>query len=792
MRSCVIDIESNSLIADAIDYTSLPYKLNSDAKIWVVCVTDVDTGESFNQTCDGITKEWLASVLAPYDYLILHNGMKFDLPVLMLFNLIDYSIGYMEGKDKLNGKDVRFIDTLILSRITNPDRLGGHGLAAWGKRTGNFKTDYREQCIEQGYIEKGAPKGTEFLAFNDLMLPYCIQDCSATISTYNELLSKDLTDYDGWKDAIRQEHKLADLAIRRETFGFAFDKQAAVDCVNELTIIMQELTDKVNPILPKRELNQTEIKMYSPPKVQFIANGNLSVAMLNFVERIGAEIQNGDLYFEGDYYSLPLEGIIKTEKTATIDDLDTVKGYLIELGWIPTEWRERDFTKDSKKQTISFDKRIKAFDKWFKETTDGKYKELRLQESFETHKVRTVELLYDKIIEKLHKDFPVRLPTSPQVRVGVEKELCPNLIILGSQVDFAKDFVNYLTYKHRKSSIAGGNIEEMDFDEESPNTGYLSMYREQDGRIPTPAIEIGASTHRYKHIGVANIPRATSIYGKEMRSLFGCGKGYVQFGFDFASLEARVEGSYCYGGTDGIEYAKSLTAEKPNDVHTINAAKLNIDRTSAKSFKYALTYGAQVNKVMKMLSISKQASEELFAGFWDGAPSLKELKQTVEQEWIANDKQYIRGIDGRKIRIRSQHSILNALFQSTGVIAAKYSLIFAMEKLERDGYCVDCFKGVPDVAEMISYHDEAQIAVKQSLIDYVKFDNKEAAHKFIKDWNGEEQLSTVSEGKVWYIALPNVVSRAVDYGITKANQVLKLNVPLGFEWVVAKNWYGCH
>lgn len=59
----------------------------------------------------------------------------------------------------------------------------------------------------------------------------------------------------------------------------------------------------------------------------------------------------------------------------------------------------------------------------------------------------------------------------------------------------------------------------MDFDLEEPASGFLSMYREEDGRVPTPAIEIGASTNRYRHIGVCNVARATSIYGKELRSL---------------------------------------------------------------------------------------------------------------------------------------------------------------------------------------------------------------------------------------------------------------------------------
>src|SRR5699024_3865168 len=120
-----------------------------------------------------------------------------------------------------------------------------------------------------------------------------------------------------------------------------------------------------------------------------------------------------------------------------------------------------------------------------------------------------------------------------------------------------------------KSSIAGGKLDDVDYEDEYPDTGYLSMYREEDERVSTPAIEIGAGTQRYRHISIANIPRVTSVYGEELRSLFGCGKGMYQFGFDFSSLEARIQGHYVLP-FNGEELAVSLLAEKPNDLHSIN------------------------------------------------------------------------------------------------------------------------------------------------------------------------------------------------------------------------------
>ena len=101
-------------------------------------------------------------------------------------------------------------------------------------------------------------------------------------------------------------------------------------------------------------------------------------------------------------------------------------------------------------------------DNWLDQTFDeGKYKYHRLKE---LDLGSSKEQVRKKLLKDLEGDRPVRVPTSPSVRVGVEKELCPNLVALGDKVAFANDFSLYLTYRHRKSSIAGGDIEDMDLD----------------------------------------------------------------------------------------------------------------------------------------------------------------------------------------------------------------------------------------------------------------------------------------------------------------------------------------
>ena len=793
MKRLVVDIEASNLLANMLDFSSLPYKMNSEASLWCVVIRDVDTDEVISLSSplgNTITKDQMKEAFEGCTEVIAHNGIKFDFIALDLFGVLDYEVGYLGKPDKLFGKEVKVTDTLIRSRLFNPDRYGGHSLEAWGKRLGNFKDDFRQQSIDAGLIAANAPKGEEFRQYSDIMLSYCQQDTLVTKLVYLEL-EKEFQTYHKWAKPEKLENKLADLAIRRESYGFWFDKEAAVSCLEDLQEKMQELADRVNPILPPKPMNKGTLKAYTPPKNQLKQDGTPTAHMKNFAAKHGAEIDDDLFIYNGYARKIPFDEPIETHEVASIDDLDHVKMHLINLGWKPTEFKVRDLTKDSKKQPISYEKRVAAMDTWLNQTFDeGKYKEARLLELDMGYNKASIR---DKLLKKLSDNKPVRIPTSPAVRVGVEKELCPNLVALGDKVAFANDFSLYLTYRHRKSSIAGGDIDDMDFDDEVPNTGFLSMYREIDGRVATPAIEIGASTNRYRHIGVCNIARASSIYGKEMRSLFGCGDGMVQLGFDFSSLEARIQGHYILP-FNGDELAEQLLASKPNDIHSLNAKKLGILRDQAKSVSYALMYGAAYQKLKKMLGLTDDQAKALFDAYWDAVEPLKNLRDAVGSSWEARGKSFVIGVDGRKIVTRSKHSLLNALFQSGGVICAKYATVFIYQLLEDQGYKCNPFKDkVLDMCGMIEYHDECQLAVNPKLVQYKVFKTEDELKDFESNWEGE-QLGSAVEGKngTFVVALPNPVSQAITKAIDMAVEEVKLKVPLGCEWVVHKNWMGCH
>ena len=267
MSKYTIDIETNNLLSNMLDFTSLPYKLNSEAKLYCVVIRNIDTDEVSFAVGSEVTTEWLKTTLTDATEIILHNGIKFDLIALKLFGVLDYEVGYLDREDKLFGKPVKIVDTLVRSRLLNPDRYGGHGLKAWGIALGEHKGDY-----------------TDFSHYNEDMLSYCVQDTKVTSLIY-KTLATEYDSYEGWWKAEKLENKLADLAVKRETYGFWFNKELAIQCLEDLTEKMTELENKVNPILPPKPMNKTNLKKFTLPAIQFKKDRSFNANFLKFVEK---------------------------------------------------------------------------------------------------------------------------------------------------------------------------------------------------------------------------------------------------------------------------------------------------------------------------------------------------------------------------------------------------------------------------------------------------------------------------------------------------------------------------
>lgn len=683
----VLDIESSNLLNnESIDYTTSPYKLKESYRIWLIVCKDIDTGEVHVFREEDIRNKFV-DFYKKATTIITHNGINFDMLVIKLFTGIDYTV----EPDTVNGKAVEIIDTMLLSKVLNPDRLGGHSLNSWGKRLGDAKIDYHD-----------------FSKYTPEMETYCIQDVNLTEKVYKTLL-KEKGDWP-WDEAIALEKAVAEIITRQEHRGFKFDSELAVSLVKDLDTKIETIRTEVEPIIPNKVMSKTLAKQYTPPNTQFLKSGLPSTHLKNFIEKhSGHFIDDRTVYVLGEERKLPLpvEPLVTHEK-ATLKDTTHIKEWLIkDFGWEPIQYKERDLTVNAKKQKLDQEGYEKAVIKYVDQTLSSAFCKDRLEHLSVSERMLLKSLLSKDIAK------PVKVLTNPTFTIGQDKEIDPNLVKLESRFPHTQKIVEFLTYNHRRNSILGGGFDPDE--EEEAEKGFLANVRD-DGRIPTPAGTCDAGTSRFKHRLVANIPRATSLYGDKMRSLFGSDSPkYLQGAFDFDSLEAKIESHYVHKYKGGPEYGESLTAEKPNDCHTVLAKYITgiigkeFPRGTAKSVKYGCSYNAQAKRVSKIVGCDINTATIIFDAFWDKASPLKELKENMQKYWeTTGQKKFLLGLDKRKLPVRSKGNVINTAFQSAGVICAKRAMVLHDRKLRERNLIVDFFKddwrNKQFVQQMIAYH----------------------------------------------------------------------------------------
>ena len=268
--------------------------------------------------------------------------------------------------------------------------------------------------------------------------------------------------------------------------------------------------------------------------------------------------------------------------------------------------------------------------------------------------------------------------------------------------------------KHRKSQLLNSE----------KNTGLLTLVR-NDGRISAEANPHATPTARYRHYKVVNIPTSSKdektgeliwypnkqrvVYGTEFRAMFCSVPGFKLVGNDAKGLEARIEAHYCYEHEGGREYAKELME---GDVHSKNAIFFGTSRDDAKAPKYALTYGAQPPLLAEMLGCSLSKAKGMFNAFWKGNTALNAFKEECEAVYNKRSGKrggWLVGLDGRKLFIRSLHSLVNIKFQSAGSICVKAAM------------CLLWNKWIPqsnvEAYLVIQQHDEWQALVRDDCVD---------------------------------------------------------------------------
>ena len=261
---------------------------------------------------------------------------------------------------------------------------------------------------------------------------------------------------------------------------------------------------------------------------------------------------------------------------------------------------------------------------------------------------------------------------------------------------------------------------------------------DDDGRVHGFVIPNGTITGRMSHRSpnMAQVPNIHSPYGTECRSCWIVREGYKLVGIDASGLELRMLAHYM----QNEEYINEIIN---GDIHTANQKAAGLEsRDQAKTFIYALIYGAGDAKLGSVVGGNRESGKRLREQFLNNNPSFKTLREKVQR---ASGKHWLKGIDGRKLLIRTQHAALNTLLQGGGAIVMKRGLAMLDSLISLNTF---------DAKFVANIHDEWQMEVREDLAE-------------------------------------NVGRMAVDC-IIKAGEYYNLRCPMDGEYKVGDNWSETH
>lgn len=327
-------------------------------------------------------------------------------------------------------------------------------------------------------------------------------------------------------------------------------------------------------------------------------------------------------------------------------------------------------------------------------------------------------------------------------------------------------------------------------------------------RVPAVAISIGTSTFRMRHRNVVNIP-ARGLY--PLRDLFIAGKGKLILGCDGAGLELRVLSHFM----NDPEYQEIVLH---GDIHTHNQLKAGLPkRDMAKTFIYAFLYGSGISNLAAVCGVTEEEMKEVVARFEIELPSLARLRENVIA--AGNKFGYLQAPDGHWGRIRmangelKEHTMLNVLLQMTGSLCMKYALVKAFAVMRREGVALDDMGNPCGVANV---HDEIQMEVPEDEVLYLDytipftlegFETEKAAIKAAFDPE-EKRVHTDVDGRMWSAA--NLIKVDAEAGVihcqrkyhragqiiaesmTWAGKYLNMRCPMSGEFKIGSSWAETH
>lgn len=295
----VYDIESDGLLDEVTTMWCLV----------AIDITDNNKVYSFSDHDDELPSisEGI-ELLRNADCLIGHNIINFDSPVIRKLtgiNLYD---------------EVKHIDTLIMSRVFNYNRPGGHSLKNWGKILGNDKLDY-----------------DDWSKYTKEMLHYCVQDVLVNVDVYHKVM-REFKAISAKNPLIGQglmvEHDIAHINTEMRREGWNFNMPLAVETLARMEAEMESISANIEPRLGKRKVWVDK----EPKFAKFKKDGTYTaVTCRQLTEFFGYEVTPTDTHVLAP--GAPFQRFKMDQ--ITLGQTPLVKEWLLSEGWSPDEYTRK-------------------------------------------------------------------------------------------------------------------------------------------------------------------------------------------------------------------------------------------------------------------------------------------------------------------------------------------------------------------------------------------------------------------------------------------------------------------
>jgi len=247
----------------------------------------------------------------------------------------------------------------------------------------------------------------------------------------------------------------------------------------------------------------------------------------------------------------------------------------------------------------------------------------------------------------------------------------------------AKRLAEWLTIEGRRSSL-----EEW--------LGHVGA----DSRIHGRFTHIGAWTGRMAHSAPnqANIPSAfhgtpkTAVeevkarYDGDFRALWCVPKGSWLVGTDAEGIQLRVL-AHLMQSEEYVHAIVSGKKEDETDIHNLNRKALgmsHITRDMAKTFIYAFLLGAGNAKIAQILKVNTREAGQAVDNFMESIQGLSELKKKIIP-YVAK-RGWFRGLDGRKVKVPSEHKTLAGMLQNGESVIMKHAALQWTRQAKEQGF----------------------------------------------------------------------------------------------------------